>query len=161
MDQVAFLKNVMDWMLDYQRENNIERECSVNALLFYDAVRTACPEADAQLKAVMVTYDTPAGRAICPAHCVVTVFDDMVLDPSYDIAKHSKHRYYFTLAQAKRAHLLHNVPVDDIKQFLRFAARYARGQEAISSMRVYNDQADYINERCEEKYGKPIFSARK
>ena len=83
---------LLECMCQYQKENNVERECMANTQLLLDILRD-CKIKGAKAKACMCTGREKQVQVCVDKHFVVEI-DGEVFDPSYCINKLKDRSYY-------------------------------------------------------------------
>jgi hypothetical protein len=91
------IKSIVNTMVEYQEIHNIKKECVTNVQILYDIIKETDPSLDVKIKAVIVvSHDNENNTHLCvTGHLVLSIDDENVIDPSYEIAS-LKNSYYFT-----------------------------------------------------------------
>ena len=141
-------------MREYQKENNITKQCITNSQYLYDIIKMNSSN-NVKTKAVFVFSDKNEEDAciFISGHLVVVLDDDTMIDPSYDIFCLKNTSYFDNIKD------LMNIFDDkvlvktkfDIKKiirdhihFMKIAEQINNGDCVITEKEHYNRQADYI-----------------
>lgn len=88
-------------MREYQRINNIERECCMNTKLVYEMLQASNIENDFKIQPCFAIF-TREDKTIIVVHLVIDI-DGSVIDPSYEVYSKEDVEYYKTINDFKRA----------------------------------------------------------
>ena len=149
--------NVILSMREFQKENNIKRECVVNTQYLRDIIKMNS-SSNVKVKAVLVFahYIDENGISTSKSiggHLVVQIDDDKtVFDPSYDVFCLENKSYFDNIKDFMDLimDMYGNKNFIDIKkvlsdhiQFIKIANRINNGAHG-GDKKFYNNQADYI-----------------
>ena len=159
------LKFIWKYMIEYQKLNNTKRHCIDNAQYYRDCISNL--PGNIEVRAVLGhCKQTRQNRTFIVVSHLVVVYDNKIIDPSYEIFK-LKPNYYFTLKD-----FVESVPLDQgfqngklskeqVKEHLDFVelAEKINNQslalplaaQSDISLEYYNNQADYVEECCDNK----------
>lgn len=143
--------NTLDKMYEYQKKNDIKRQCITNAQYFRDYLfYSGIPVKTAPMFVLFEENGVHMGVGV---HMVV-VWKDALLDPSYEYA--SKNAKYFATYKELLSHVNSQNPdgLDDkenckiiLKEFLEFvdfAKKQNQGEIMVGSKEYYYAQANYV-----------------
>ena len=154
MNITTRISNIILSMREYQKENNITKQCITNSQYLYDIIKMNSSN-NVKTKAVFVFSDKNEEDAciFISGHLVVVLDDDTMIDPSYDIFCLKNTSYFDNIKD------LMNIFDDkvlvktkfDIKKiirdhihFMKIAEQINNGDCVITEKEHYNRQADYI-----------------
>jgi len=157
MEHGIFTANIILSMREYQKDNNIKKQCITNAQYLYDVIRMNS-NTHVKTEAVFVVGDNGEDTTIVVGGHLVVVFDhDTIFDPSYDIFR-LKNKSYFSNIKG-----LMNIVKDKDKDkekfkssidiptlvrlhidFMKMSDQINNGELIITNKEHYNKQADYI-----------------
>jgi hypothetical protein len=165
MELSILISNIILSMREFQKENNIKKQCITNTKYLYDIIRRNCKN-DVKTKAVFVfSSDEEIGNNIVLGGHLVVVVDGEIIEPSYDIFS-LKNKLYFdnirdlidifdNKTELKTKIDIKKLMIDHI-DFIKLAEKINKGQFLITEKKFYNEQADYI----ENLYSKQIFKPK-
>ena len=87
MEFSILISNIILSMREFQKENNVKKQCVTNSQYLYDCIKHNSSKTNIKVKAVLVFSsddDTNIG-VLVTGHLVVVLDDDVLIDPSYDI----------------------------------------------------------------------------
>ena len=149
--------DILRFMHQYQKENNITAKCLTNVLYINNMARQYGLKPKVKAVAV-ISRDDNGAYMVCPKHVVIEIVDDCLIDPSYEMHSMSKKTYFDTITE-----LLQCMPIlknnketlkDSINGFMEFTknankintycgkGQLAAGDDNDDS--YYNNQADYV-----------------
>lgn len=126
-------------MRDYQKENGIINKCIDNTQFYYDVLKPHFGER-ITFKPVFVLYNRE-DTTIIHIHMVL-LFDDALIEPSYEIFKIKDKVYYGTIADVKDI-----ISKKDVITFLKFiscAEKMNNNEFVITDRDYYHKQANYV-----------------
>ena len=140
-------KHVINPMLEYQQINNIEKYCITNAQYLYDILTTNIVfynlKNKVKLQAVFaISDDKEENLTRCVIHLVV-MFDNIVLDPSYDVSSMPNVEYYDTIKKVS-SHKFEKDYLTKFIQFIGYSKDMINGKGLINDKEYYHSQADYV-----------------
>lgn len=156
MDSNNFIGDLIHYMIEYQKENNIKRECVANARYLYDNMKMYSIN-NVKTKAVLVysSDDKKCTGTIVSGHLVVQLDNDLILDPSYDVSSRENTHYFSNVKEFIDLHKKQNVKINfdvkklirDLTDFIKISERINAGYETteIYKGKHYKDQADHID----------------
>ena len=137
-------------MRDFQKNNNIKKQCITNTQYLYDCIK---PYTNVKAKAIfVVSTDTEIGISVIVEGHLVVSNDNAIIEPSYDIfclknkiycdnikdlMNTCKDKINLTNMDIKRLVCKHII-------FIKFAEQINNGELIICDKKFYDDQADYI-----------------
>ena len=162
MENEEFVSNILLSMREYQKENNIKGRCITNVLYYYDVLRMCLniTANDIKAKAVYVLgYDeTKSLASICCGHIVLVFEDGSVVEPSYEIYKMKNKTYYDNIKDLKycieeREDFNNNIKcmLEQYIKFSKVAEQINNGEFIITDKEHYHKQADYIQNKFNDK----------
>jgi len=131
-------------MLNYQKENNIKRNCITNAQYLYDQINKNCKH---KVKARAVFVINEEKKLFCQGHLVLEYEDGTFIDPSYEYASLNNSKYFTTIHDLHLKESDINYKKELIKIFIKFinhANEINQGEFLINDKKYYDDQADYV-----------------
>jgi hypothetical protein len=170
-------------MLDYQRKHGVENQCVTNTQFLYDQVKlfcTTCSITELKITATPVMcVSTYGGMVRVTMGHVVLVLSyplcsffpsaskEVLIDPSYTVFA-QENKTYFHSVQTCVDYLNSAYPmlaspskIEEIEEtfalFVELASEINRGNLTVSSMTVYNAQAEYIDRIFTRKHLETIF----
>ena len=157
MEQTMKIDNIILSMMEFQKENNIKKECVTNTQYLYDIIKMNSSN-NVKAKAVLVfahyidENGIPTWISI-GGHLVVQIDDNKtVFDPSYDIFCLENKSYFdnikdfmdfVTIYGNKNFINIKKLILEHI-QFIKIANRINNGEFRCHDIQFYNNQADYI-----------------
>jgi hypothetical protein len=164
MDRDLFVANIILSMREFQKENNIRKQCLTNSQYLYDIIKMNS-SSNVKTKAVLV-FSADDVADVCTfvgGHLVVVLDDETVIDPSYDIFCLKNKSYFDNIKDfmdifADKVELKTRVDVKKIVSehisFMKFAEQINNGEHVITENKFYNEQADYIEKVYRDKIQK-------
>jgi len=162
------IKVVMTAMLEYQKKNNITRECMTNTQYLYDTMKENNLIENCKAQAVIVCYESPEKElVICPGHLVVVVDDD-IYESSYEYNQNLKNQTYFksikeltdTISYVKNDKEQYRHFVSEFLKFTAIANRINSGDICVADKKNYDKQDDYVH-RYIMNMGKKMMKSRR
>jgi hypothetical protein len=151
------LSNTILYMREFQKNNNIKKQCVTNAQYLYDCIRMSMSDTNVKVKSVLVfSNDLELQRSvIVGAHLVVILDNDNIIDPSYDIYCLQNVSYFDNIKDLmdifddkSKEMIKKNLDIKKLinghLRFIKFADQINNGKCLVSGKKYYNDQADYI-----------------
>jgi len=143
-------------MYDYQQKNNIKNECTTNTTIMYDYLKSIGMK-DVKIKSVIVTGFRNKIPVTVMVHLVVDIGNNDLIECSYDVCI-IEDAYYFDNVKNLfyvRPNLSPDVKKDIIENVLYFkkiADKINNGEFLITSSKVYHEQLNYIEKKCNLKF---------
>lgn len=149
---------LLECMCQYQKENNVERECMVNTQLLLDILR-GCKITGAKAKACMCTGLLLRGEEqvqVCVDKHFVVEIDGEVFDPSYCINKLKDRSYYYNdigfinfMNEEIKTGNPGNwqgklVSIKGYERFKQIAEKMNTGEDVACGLPHYKNQLNYI-----------------
>ena len=162
MERSILVANIILSMREFQKENNIRKQCLTNSQYLYDIIKMNFSSSNVKTKAVLVfSGDDEANvGTIVGGHLVVILGDETVIEPSYDIFCLKNKSYFdnikdFMDAFVDKVELKNRLDVKKIVSehisFMKFAEQINNGEHVITEDKFYNEQADYIEKVYRDK----------
>lgn len=154
MELSILISNIILSMREFQKENNIKKQCVTNVQYLCDTIKMNT-RGNVKAKAVLVfSSDNETETAIfVGGHLVVVLDDDTIIDPSYDIFCLKNKSYFDNIkdlvdmfdnkVQLKSKIDIKKLVCDHI-HFMKLADQINNGEFLITEKKFYNEQADYI-----------------
>ena len=149
-------KKVCKTMYDFQYRNNIKDHCTTNTTIMYDYLKCNGMK-NIKFKPVIVIGFRNKIPVIGSGHLVIDIGNDVLIECSYDVFTIEDVTYIDTLQ--KLFYVISNISPDDKKviikdvlQFQKIANTMNNGKFHIASDKVYNEQLDYIEKKCNMKF---------
>ena len=149
-------KKVCKTMYDFQYRNNIKNECTTNTTIMYDYLKRNGMK-NIKFKPVIVIGFRNKIPIIVRGHLVIDIGNDDLIECSYDISIIEDAKYIDNLQ--KLFYVISNISPDDKKviikdalDFQKIANNMNNGKFHIASDKVYNEQLDYIEKKCNMKF---------
>lgn len=159
MNSTEFVANVVLSMRQYQKENDIKRQCITNTQYLYDLIKTNTLS-DVKVKSVLVVgHKNDEELCLISGHLVVVLDDGLVIDPSYEIACIENRRYFDNvndflkcIGKVDRSQFYVDVKTMIKNQlvFMKYAEKMNNGDCLVVDKDFYNKQADYIEEKYKD-----------
>ena len=154
MEHTILIANIILSMREYQKENNIKKQCVTNAQFLYDTIKVNSIS-NVKTKAVFVYSDNNEEDTaiIVGGHLVVELDDETIIDPSYEIFCLKNKSYFDNIKDLvnifdNKVELKTKI---DIKKlicehihFMKISEQMNNGELIITDKEHYNKQADYI-----------------
>lgn len=145
-------------MREYQKNNDVKRQCITNAQYLYDILKINKFKNSIQARAVLlVSVDDEKDITIINNAHMVVVIDDVLYDPSYETFNLKNKMYFFNVKDFIQKCVFDeshkDVMRDMIKSFLKikeFEKEINDGGLVITDKVFYNNQADYIEKAQKE-----------
>lgn len=166
------LFDIIAHLIEYQKINNITRQCSTNVQIMYDLIIQCCSFNKVEVKSVIVVEQVYP-HTIAIGHVVIILDDEIIMEPSYEIARLNKPLHCFNVKDFINALKYNsnkykiNINKIDLKsqinQFLIFdkIANDINNKEMRVEVEYYNDVIDYINEKRHLEKKVAIWKSRK
>ena len=154
MEHSILIANIILSMREYQKENNIKKQCVTNAQYLYDIIKMNSIS-NVKTKAVFVfSYNNEEDTAIfVGGHLVVELDDETIIEPSYDIFCLKNKSYFDNIKdlvnifdnknELKTKFDIKKLICDHI-HFMKISEQINNGELLITDKEHYNKQADYI-----------------
>jgi hypothetical protein len=94
------IANIINKMRQYQKENNIKRQCITNTQFLYHLIKDNS-NSKVEVKAVIVygTNEEEDALVVVEGHLVIIIDDDVMIDPSYDVFNIKNNNYCYTFKE--------------------------------------------------------------
>ena len=152
------LAKIRKLMFEYQKNNNVEKQCITNCQYFLDCIKANCPDLNPEAVACIVCIIDDDIKAIVYMNHVMIRCGDKYIEPSYelDVIPDTNKYHYFTISDLKSNTPFRNADKEFIKQsisnhiyFIDVARRINAGKEVvIASSALYKAQADYVEQHA-------------
>jgi len=151
------LSLIMALMHEYQKTNNVKKECITNTQYLYDCMKANFPASNARAKAVIcVKTDEKNESNTFIVHMVIMV-NERIYDPSYEINSLENVVYHDNIKKLISSFdNIKDIPTsakqvlsNTFTQFIEFTKKEDEINNnglLICDKKFYNDQADYIEE---------------
>ena len=153
MDAHKFAKGLMGAMFRYQKREGTVNKCFINALFLYDSLKQSFPHLEVKVIPVMVyiPLEKEETNYVNMGHLVVEL-DGEILDPSYEINRHSVKRYFPTvqdfvsflpdncISKKKMKEIVAN-----FLPFVEYADTINNGESLPTDREYYDRQANYVS----------------
>ena len=143
-------------MYNFQYINNIKNECTTNTTIMYDYLK-GCGMKNVKFKPIIVIGFRNKIPVIVRGHLVIDIGNDDLIECSYDVCSIEDAKYIDTLQ--KLFYVIPNISPDDKKKIIEDALTFQKiannmnnGKFHIASSKVYNEQLDYIEKKCNMKF---------
>jgi hypothetical protein len=148
---------LLECMCQYQKENNVVRECQANTQLLLDILR-GCKITGAKAKACMCTGREEQVQVCVDKHFVVEI-DGEVFDPSYCINKLKDRSYYYNENECIGFINFMNeeiktgnpgnwqgklVSIKGYERFKQIAEKMNKNEDGVEDLQYYKNQKNYI-----------------
>lgn len=154
MEHSIFIANIILSMREYQKENNIKKQCVTNAQYLYDTIKMNS-NSNVKTKAVFVfSNNNEEDTAIfVGGHLIVILDDETIIEPSYDIFCLKNISYFDNIKDLVNIFddkVCLNSKIDikkliyDHIHFMKISDQINNGEFIITDKKHYNKQADYI-----------------
>ena len=157
------INKIVNYMRDYQKENNIIGRCITNSQYLYDCLIHSFKNKNinikCEVKCVYITFFKNGKLIIASDHLVLLLNDDEIIDPSYAIYK-LRPKYYLTYKNFNEyVSFRRGLPIIKKEQqnllnrhieFTKYADNINNTNykiPVITDKDYYNKQADYI-QKC-------------
>ena len=157
IDNLIMLKNAM---YEYQKQNNITKQCVTNTQYLFDSYKASLKNrCQVKVKAVIVssTNESMTDHFLTAGHVVVAIADNgsndfsNIIEPSYEINCRKNIEYYDNVKDfIKYSHqeLLKKynmkVVIKGHIDFTKIAEKMNNGELCITDRELYHKQADYV-----------------
>ena len=151
MSDPPTIPQIIKCMSEYQRDNNITKQCVTNCMYIYESIYRS--GMSVQAKAVIAILRDEYATGICSGHIVLTSPNGTIIDPSHEITSHANVVYLNTITELKKEvdvppELCRQI-IKDVLDFTLIAEKMNSGICIISDEMHYNKQADYVEERLQ------------
>jgi hypothetical protein len=153
------VNKILEVMLEYQRINNIEKQCTTNTTIMYDILR-CCGMKDVKVRPVIVIGTRNKILTIVKGHIVIDIGNDEFIECSYDVSIIEDAQYVDNIKDL--IFILPNIPPDFKKEIIKSALDFQKiandinnGEFFINSREVYHGQLNYIEKKCNIKCVNP------
>ena len=167
MDTSTLIGNIIVSMREYQKENNITKQCITNAQFIYDIIKFNSTN-DVKTKSVIVFSNDKETNSVTlvGGHLVIILDDDNdVIDPSYEVFSLKNKLYFDNIDNfmsyfneddkiTLKSKLNIKKVISDYLKFIKISEQINNGKFIITNKEFYNKQANYI----ENKYSKYLIS---
>ena len=154
MERSILIANIILSMREYQKENNIKKQCVTNSQYLYDTIKINSNN-NVKTKAVFVfSNNNEEDTAIfVGGHIVVVLDDETIIEPSYDIFCLKNKSYFDNIKDLvnmfdDKVGLKSKIDIKklvcDHIQFMKISEQINNGELIITEKEHYNKQADYI-----------------
>lgn len=154
-------------MYDFQKLNNITKQCVTNVQFLYDLIKIKYPNVKVS-PVIVLSNDLNLNQTYLVDGHLVLVFEnekDIIIDPSYEIKILKNVHYYYKIKDLinnldnsfETNYYKKNILKKNIETFLRFqklADRINNNEFVICNKDFYNNQADYIEKRLNLQFKK-------
>jgi len=148
----TMLSHILSFMLEYQKANNIEKQCITNTQYLYDCITKNYPNENVKAKAVIcVPKPEDINNITCIVHMVITVNGE-ICEPSYEVYC-IENIYYFDTIETLNS-VFTNITYDrftcvcsKFNEFLEMAEQINNSGLLICDKSFYESQAEYVNHR--------------
>ena len=154
---VNFISEILDAMIEYQKVNNITRECISNCVYLMDTVNNYYRSKILKIKAVYAFwFDKDRDTYIICRHMVLEIVGtDIRIDPSYEVFK-NKPKYFSTMKEYKdfsqNDKRLHNKKVyEDWIEFIKIANKLNDDENYKHVKLAYKDDIYFDYERIQRR----------
>jgi hypothetical protein len=170
IDYTMPLVKIYNYMIEYQKKNNIKKLCYLNAYYYYKKITQGgiCANPP-KVKIVICVARIPGPSTNSPErfyinhnHMVLIHPDGTIIDPSYEITQIPNINYCLTIREANdilkygitpegKPTRLSKEQVNGFIQAIKNAKRINNGVALTKAQRkYYNEQADYVETRMRE-----------
>ena len=151
MQNQPTIYQILKCMSEYQRKNNITKQCITNCMYVYDCIHSSGMTVKAQ--AVIAILNDKYARGICSGHIVLVSPNGKIIDPSHEITSHDNVIYFNTITELKKEvdippELCKEI-IKDVINFTAIAEQMNSGKCVIANETHYNKQADYVEEHLQ------------
>lgn len=136
------LANVLFSMRDYQEINDIKNKCLDNCQFYYDILKNVFVKR-ITFKPVFVLYNCE-DTTIVHIHMIL-LFDEALIEPSYEIFKKKEKLYYGTIADVRD--LISKKDIQTFLKFIRCAEKMNNNEFIITDKKYYQSQAEYVQSK--------------
>lgn len=155
MSDVEQVIKSLEYMLLYQKNNNIEKKCWANVQLFRDVLMSNGDKP--KIKPAIVFGNKNDETLLCKAHVVILNNDGTLFEPSYEITLYKDATYYHSISEfmkfkktcEQQGHKLPTFNKDDYNKFLNFV----KNAELLNNDSLHFDYSDEYY----QKLGKHVF----
>lgn len=147
---MSIVNDIIELMWEYQKNNNIIKECITNAIFLCDQLNNNGFQA--KVKAVIMTSVTENTFEVFGGHLVIDMGDDKLIDPSYETNFKENQNYFDNintlLLAIPELKIKKELIADIVKHFINFV-KIANdinidNKLLISNIEYYNKQSDYV-----------------
>jgi hypothetical protein len=157
--RASLIAKIIEHMLDYQKQNQITKQCITNCLYLYRQIRCSS-NLNPKVISVFMTSHEPDTETInfFSGHLVIT-FDNngktYIVDPSFEFWSKKNKTYMFTVSELQQNHpyfkkcdRMREI-INDFIEFDKLASRINNGECIVgeNGEGLYMRQADYVKEK--------------
>jgi hypothetical protein len=154
MEITNFISTIILSMREYQKQNNIKKQCVTNTQYLHDIIKTHSNN-NVKTKSVFVMSNNEEENTliIVSGHLVIIIDDDTMIEPSYDIFCLKNKLYFDNFNDLINAFddkndfkLNFDIKqlIDNYIYFMKLSDRINNNEFIITSKQYYNELADYI-----------------
>lgn len=172
-------RDILNWMMEYQKENNISKMCMQNVQYFCDCANASGTRHRARAEAMIAAKMVGDGDSFVVAGHLVAVLTDTetgketMVEPSYEIRNIRGLTYMRTISDFVQwcddigvpPHSLHS---EGITHYLRkhmhmvkIAERMNGGDLCITNKEEYDAQADFVDMKANQMRTRPTVALRR
>lgn len=161
MEDEVIMSNIILSMREYQKENNITRQCVANAQYLYDTIKMNYSFSfnNIKTKAVIVfsNNNEEQTQKIVAGHLVIELDDGLLIEPSYDVFSLKNKSYFdnikdllntFDNKDEFKTNIKTKKLIYDHINFVKISEQINNGELLIAhdkdKWEHYNKQADYV-----------------
>ena len=156
MDPLILISNIIHSMREFQKDNNVKKECITNAKYLYDNMKMYGFNVKTKAVFVISFNDEIGNFTFVSGHLVVVLDDETILEPSYDIYCLKNISYFDTLKDLNemfnKDQIINFKKQFDFKKILNDHIDFKKYSEKINNDQFdeleetlyYNTQADYV-----------------
>jgi hypothetical protein len=140
-------------MFEYQKTNNIVKQCVTNTQILYDFILANFPELEPKPVAVICYYSDPDNdTGIFLNHVVLQIKNVEILEPSYEVFIKPNVRYFKDINHCIKCFPDRNNHKHFIQElltkhlgFINITSKMINGELMVVSLAYYHDIHNYIN----------------
>lgn len=148
MDRSKLLGHIIVAMREYQKQNNIEKQCITNVQFVFDMIKKMELIGDVKAQAAIII--SPSETRMIAGHVTLLLEDGSIVEPSYDMFRLKDAMYFSNIKEFLSQ--VENKEDEDAKlkmkeilhmhlMFIKIAEQMNNGEFVIS-----NDESFYINQ---------------
>jgi hypothetical protein len=147
------ISDTVEKMLEFQKTNCIKDNCMTNVQYLYDCIKMS-KIANVKVKPVIVvSFDNETNtHRCCDGHLVIELNNTTIIDPSYDIVSLKNKKCFYnikdfmnSLNSDLKSHFKNSIA--NFIHFMKLAEQINNGECLISDNEVYNNQADFVENK--------------
>jgi hypothetical protein len=146
-----FIENTILHMRQFQKDNNITKQCMTNSQYLYDTIKMNSSYTNVYIQPFMVCYSKINGLFSCMCIHLAVVIDDEILEPSNEIYELNDAVYCKNVSQLKGC-LSRREYIKKFIDFYKLAETMNNGQCIVADKDFYNKQADYVEKMKKIKH---------